>query len=553
MKKLTLTAIALIMMSAMTFGQLANGSNAPSFTLTDINGNTIDLYTLTGQGKTVFINISATWSSPAWNYHNSNSLDSLYNEHGPSGTVDTICTVLHIEADGATTLADLQGTGTNTQGDWVTGTPFPIIDVPPAQALAFQASWAVSYFSIVYMVCPNNLVYEIGQSTMGEMLTMIGTCPYPLDAAPAGAQSLYCGTTIFPVVNLKNNSVSTTLTSCDITFDIDGGTPQLYSWNGTLSAGGTTAVTLTPQTVTAGAHTLNVTTTNPNGGTDGNPYNSTAAYPLFVSQSIAVQPPVAEDFTSVTYPPTDWALVNPDQGTTLSRVAGAGNPAPCIKLDAFNYPDIGATDELVMAPMDLTNPMSTMLTFDVAYRPYDAQYFERLQVFVSTNCGASWVQVYNKAGTTLQTGIATTVDWTPMSSAEWRNESVSLNAFVGMNNVYVKFLTTNGFGNNLYIDNITVTQTTDVADLPALAGISLFPNPARDMATITFDHPVGGTVVVNVYDMTGNLVSTKNEGDLPAGTQTSVTLSTESLSEGLYTVELIASDTRKVARMSVIK
>lgn len=540
-------------MSVTTFAQLANGSIAPNFTFSDINSNTVDLYTLTGQGKTVFINISATWSLPAWNYYNSLSLDSMYIEHGPSGTVDSICTVLHIEADGATTLADLQGTGISTLGDWVTGVSFPIIDVPPAQALAFQTSWAVNYFSIVYMVCPNNLIYEVGQVTMGEMLAALSTCPYPLDVSPVNAQALYCGTTIFPVVNLKNNSVSTMLMSCDITFDIDGGTPQFYNWNGTLSAGGTTAITLSPQTVTAGAHTLTVTTTNPNGSTDGNPYNNTASYPLFVSQvTPVVMPPIMEDFTPVAYPPTDWGLINSDAGITLSRVTTAGNPTPCIKFDAFNYEDIGATDELIMAPLNLTNPMSTMLTFDVAYRPYDAQYYERLQIFVSTNCGASWVQLYNKAGTTLATGIATTVDWTPTNSSDWRNENVSLNAFVGINNVYVKFVTTNGFGNNLYIDNITVTQTTDVTGAITLSGFSLFPNPTQDVTTIVFDHLVSGDVIVNIYDITGKLVKTENEGTLPYGTQT-VTLSVADLATGLYSVELIACDTRKIARMSVIK
>ena len=36
--------------------------------------------------------------------------------------------VFYIESDPATTEADLNGTGTNTQGDWVDGTPYPIFD-----------------------------------------------------------------------------------------------------------------------------------------------------------------------------------------------------------------------------------------------------------------------------------------------------------------------------------------------------------------------------------------------------------------------------------------
>ena len=36
--------------------------------------------------------------------------------------------VFFVEGDGSTNSADLNGTGSNTQGDWITGTPYPVID-----------------------------------------------------------------------------------------------------------------------------------------------------------------------------------------------------------------------------------------------------------------------------------------------------------------------------------------------------------------------------------------------------------------------------------------
>ena len=50
--------------------QLANGSIAPDWTLTDINGTTHNLYNYLDNGYTVFIDFSAVWCPPCWAYHN---------------------------------------------------------------------------------------------------------------------------------------------------------------------------------------------------------------------------------------------------------------------------------------------------------------------------------------------------------------------------------------------------------------------------------------------------------------------------------------------------
>ncbi len=44
-----------------TNAQLPDGSIAPNFTMTDINGTSWDLYTILNQGKSVIIDVSATW------------------------------------------------------------------------------------------------------------------------------------------------------------------------------------------------------------------------------------------------------------------------------------------------------------------------------------------------------------------------------------------------------------------------------------------------------------------------------------------------------------
>ena len=122
----TLSLAMLSLLSMEISAQLPNGSIAPDFTATDINGVEYNLYELLDAGNTVILDFFATWCGPCWSYRETGILDDIWNIYGPNGTGDVY--VFSLESDGSTTTADLYGTGSNTIGDWVTGTPFPIFD-----------------------------------------------------------------------------------------------------------------------------------------------------------------------------------------------------------------------------------------------------------------------------------------------------------------------------------------------------------------------------------------------------------------------------------------
>ncbi len=138
--------------------QLVDGTTAPDFTFTDINGNTQNLYSYLNAGKYVALDISATWCHPCWLYHLTGTLDSLYNLHDNPG--DRTWKVLFLEGDGNTTLADLQGTGTSTQGDWVTGSLFPIMNPTGITLNDFISNYNNTAFPTLYMICPNKKIYQ---------------------------------------------------------------------------------------------------------------------------------------------------------------------------------------------------------------------------------------------------------------------------------------------------------------------------------------------------------------------------------------------------------
>ena len=138
--------------------QLENGSIAPDFTVTDINGNTHSLSAYLAEGKTVIMDISATWCSPCWDYHNSGALETLYRTYGKAGSDEVV--VLFVEGDGNTPLESLYGISdvNDTWGNWIEHSSFPIID-----NAALGQLYDIKYFPTIFRICPDGIVSEIPQ------------------------------------------------------------------------------------------------------------------------------------------------------------------------------------------------------------------------------------------------------------------------------------------------------------------------------------------------------------------------------------------------------
>lgn len=177
------TLLRLLLVCGLTFfagrswAVLPNGSTAQDFTVTDLNGDTWNLYTLLNQGYTVYLEFSATWCGPCWNYHSAGHLKNLYNEKGPNGTDEVF--VIFIEADINTNTNCLYGpTGCNasTQGNWVTGTPFPITDLTAANS-GIKTDYQITYYPTIYAICPQTKkVYEAGQRNKDGHYEYVTSC-----------------------------------------------------------------------------------------------------------------------------------------------------------------------------------------------------------------------------------------------------------------------------------------------------------------------------------------------------------------------------------------
>jgi PKD repeat protein len=267
-----------------------------------------------------------------------------------------------------------------------------------------------------------------------------------------------------PTANFTaNNQVVCTGQSVQFT-STSTGNPTSYSW--TFAGGNPATSTLANPVVTystSGTYAVSLTVSNAIGTDSENQTNY-----ITVSTGSGLALPFTEGFTGATFPPTtSWTITNTDGGaTTWARNATIGvapTAGNAMVFDNFNFDDRPNQDVIQLPKIDLSPFTSSSMTFNVAYAAYSTNNFDGLQVLVSSDCGTTFTTVYNKTGSTIATGnlptaAAQTTVFTP-STAQWRTETIDLNAYAGQNGVIIQFKNIAGWGNRLFIDNINITGT----------------------------------------------------------------------------------------------
>ena len=120
---------------------------------------------------------------------------------------------------------------------------------------------------VAFIQAPNKEILQGSKKFMAEAL-------YNLDAQAKAVifpVSEFCGSSLEPIIQIKNMG-NDDLTSLDIEYSINGGTPQTFSWTGSLGFNLGAQVTLpeisfTPQPT----NNFEFTVSNPNGQPDLNP------------------------------------------------------------------------------------------------------------------------------------------------------------------------------------------------------------------------------------------------------------------------------------------
>ena len=290
MKKTLLIAIVALFTFSNAQSQLPNGSIGPNFTATDLSGNTINLYAdFLDQGIPVIMDISATWCGPCWSFHQGHALKDIYMTYGMGGSQEI--GVIFVEGDGNTGLAQLQGTGGSTAGDWITGTPYPILD-----NASIANSYDIAYYPTVYGICPDRTVYEIGTGSASNLRQqLISNCGLGTsftgvidNAGIEGSSTKIClGEDAIPSATVHNYGTNSIASFTAELFEL--GNPiaiDVNNWTGTLAASGNVTVQFNPVAATTPT-TYEVMVSSPNGNPDNYPTLNQGDFTVEVAMTTA--------------------------------------------------------------------------------------------------------------------------------------------------------------------------------------------------------------------------------------------------------------------------
>lgn len=369
-----------------------------------------------------------------------------------------------------------------------------------------------------------------------------------------------CGTDIIPEVVIKNQGTQA-LESATITFNFDGGSDEVYNWAGNLNSEETITVSLPQNTLSLGAHTLNVEIT-----TSGDEFASNNSLnQSFVINATADNPTSVNSFENAGdelltenagSSNTLWVIGTPDK--SLLNSAGTGSLAYLTGTNN-NYPS-NTTAYLYTNCYDLSQISSPVLSFKMAFDIEED--WDYLLVEYSTDQGEVWQTLgsasdpnwYNSSSTA--NGIPGN-QWTgegedsnPLggNNATVHDYSYDLGAFSSETSVIFRFVFRSDQSvteNGVMIDDLVVQGVLSTNDEDFSNQVLISPNPSDGIFTVRIPFNVNSSI--SVYNYLGQVI--KQENNITDETHV---LDMSGLSSGIYILRVL-SDGKTASKKIILK
>lgn len=346
-------------------------------------------------------------------------------------------------------------------------------------------------------------------------------------------------------VSFKDNSYNASVTS--------------WAWNFGDGASPATSTLQNPTNIvysTPGWKTITLTSTGPTGAGTTTVNNYIYVQPTTEFSSISGGAANADWDYANTFLADGWYFEN-ESNITWKRTGTAkinGNNSLMLETRGLTY---GFTYSLVSPTFNLAGSSNPYISYSYSFA---ANYLgtsntndsrDGLQLFVSYDCGKTWLQKKNTAGggatvanplTTAGGPVQPSVYYTPSNPTQWRSDALTgtnVGSAAQLNSVKFKLSFTYQGGNNFYLDALMVGINSGLADITAKdVNFSVAPNPFNSTADINYELTDGNTVEIKLFDIVGKEIATLQTGKQESGRhQVTINRADLGLQSGLYIVK----------------
>ncbi len=257
----------------------------------------------------------------------------------------------------------------------------------------------------------------------------------------------------------------------------------------------------------------------------------------------------------------EWERQNPDADFSweLATVPSdlPDNKAVVIPIHGTN--SLSHRDRLITPAVNLSGLTQAYLMFKHAYAQYEAALSDSLIIYVSADCGQTWARVFSGGdnGTgNFATRPPMTQKFTPAGDAEWCGGSygspcngIDLSAWAGQPNVRIAFEAVSTLGNNIYLDDIRITNVLAAGEaLQDEPQLSVFPNPSDGHVTLGWKN-LSGKFHLRLNNLQGKTVYSI---DIQLTEGNYLSLDVSALPAGMYLMDLVG-DSQVVSRKLILR
>ena len=194
--------------------------------------------------------------------------------------------------------------------------------------------------------------------------------------------------------------------------------------------------------------------------------------------------------------------------------------------------------EFFSDPLDLSGYTSLAVAFDWAYAQQISSNTDLFRIFISNDCGETWLPKKTYSGTSTLKSVSqfVTTPFTPASIAEWASDTVLISGSTNFtDHTQVKFRFESKGGNNFFLDNIRIGKLDELGmhKVGAEDLLEIYPNPAAGTTILRWNEHAAPESV-RMFDSQGRMIFKTNDlTDLK-----SLIIPLEGLRSGYYLVRV---------------